>query len=154
MKLTFDVDYDQFNNAVVSDLKEAVADLLKDPWVFAHDYKETLRVVDGLLVALEWYLTNRQLESYKEYIEPEYKDLVGKSFPPVTSDGMDIKVIGFRELPSGDVSMEFDVNEKTKEFLLGVGMKKVLMDAVGDVVKDSEAEVKSVPGWEYWTASF
>jgi len=40
--------------------------------------------------------------------------------------------------------MEFDVNDKAKEFLIGVGMKKVLMDAVEDVVKDSEAEANEI----------
>jgi hypothetical protein len=154
MKLTFDVDSEQFENAIIGDLKEAVEDLLKDPWSFAHDYKETLRTVDGLLVALEWYLPSRQVDYYKTLIKPEYNDLVTKAFPPITSDGMNIKVIGFRDLPSGDVNMEFDVNDKAKEFLIGVGMKKVLMDAVGDVLKEPEPKKPDVPGWDYWTTSF
>jgi hypothetical protein len=125
MPIKLEVDYDSFDAAVVSQLKDAIGGLLDKPWEFAHDYKETLRIVDGMLATLEWYSTPAKLEGYKEIIKSQYDDLVTKAYPPVTPDGMNIHIIDYRELPNGEANMEFECNDKMKEFLIGVGLKQI-----------------------------
>ena len=152
MTIKLKVDLDSFDDAVQQQLMGTVRDLLADPWSYDHNYKTTLDTVDGFLVVVDWYSRPSEMKEFKELIQEEYDTLVNLAFPPVEGP-FDIKVTNIRELPDGSASVEYEASPKMKEFLMGVGLNKILEDSLkpeeGPKVTITYPETPDF-SWEYW----
>ena len=149
------VTFDSFDGVVVNELKAIIQGILDNPWEGHHDYKESLKDVDSFLRAVSWYMKSRDYKEYYESLMPLYEDLVEKAFPK--NPDLDITILGIRDLPDGGASIEYETSPEMREFLMGVGFKKILEDACKDVVNKllgPEPKVYTkftdVPGWEYF----
>ena len=145
------VTFDSFDEVVVNELKDTIEGILDNPWEGHHDYKESLKDVDGFLRVLSWYMKSRDYKEYFEALKPMYDDLVDKAFPKNPVGDLDITILEIRELPDGGGNIEYEASPKMKEFLMGVGLQKILEDACKDLETPSGVYVsKGVPGWEYF----
>jgi hypothetical protein len=139
--------YESFDEAIVKELKSYLEGLLDDPWTPHHDYGLTLKSVDAYMTVTSDYLRSQEWNDYKATIQSKYDSLVLKAFPKSTFTDMEINVYEVREMPDGSANIHFTTNNAAKEFLVGVGLQKVLMDAAGEVLSE---DGKDVPGWDYY----
>ena len=148
MGIKLEVDFDSFDEAVRIELQVGIKSLL-DP---ANDPNESPRnildTVDGFLIVLDYYSKPTQFKDFMASIQSDYNRLVNKAYPPYPMGDMDIKVLKVRDLPDGSANVEYEFTEKMKEFLMGVGLTKILEDAVEETLK--EAKSNETPGWEYY----
>ena len=150
------VTFDSFDAVVVNELKGVIQDILDNPWEGHHDYKESLKDVDGFFRVLSWYMRSSEYKEYFEDLKPLYDDLVGKAFPKEPIGDLDITITTIRELPDGGANVEYEVNDKMKDFIMGVGLLKILTDHIGRMEDEIQEEVAKkspqgeVPGWEYY----
>ena len=153
------VTFDSFDEVLLVELKSYILGLLKDPWDLAHDYKETLKAVDGFMVVVSSYSRPSEYNEFRESIKEDYDTLVKLAFPPVT-DPFDIKVLNIRDMLDGSANVELEVSDKMKELLIGIGLNKLLEDHAEQTVEEAidkhkvSIEIESVPGWEYFNDLF
>lgn len=131
--------YDEFDMALVEDLKSQVKDSLENPWVQHHNYSETLKDVDSFLRVIQHYQIQREFEQYFESIKPLYNSLVDLAFPKQKNlDGYDIKVFNIRDMPDGSGMIEFEASDKMKELLMQIGLNKILKDEADRILIEKE----------------
>ena len=139
------VTFDSFDRAILAELKSHISYLLNHPWDLAHDYKETLKEVDGFMIVVSSYSVPKEFNDFKRAIKEDYDALVKLAYPPVEGP-FDIKVLNFREMPDGSAVADFEASDKMKELLIGIGLNKLLEDHISQTVEDTP----NVPGWEYF----
>lgn len=139
------VTFDSFDEVLLVQLKSYILDLLKNPWDLAHDYKETLKEVDGFMIVVNSYSRPSEYNDFRTAIKEDYDTLVKLAYPPVEGP-FDINITEFRETPDGGAVMDFEASDKMKELLIGIGLNKLLEDHLSQTVEDKP----NVPGWEYF----
>ena len=139
------VTFDSFDEVLLVELKSYILGLLKHPWDLAHDYKETLKEVDGFLVVVSSYSRPSEYNDFRAAIKEDYDALVKLAYPPVEGP-FDINITEFREMPDGSAVADFEASDKMKELLIGIGLNKLLEDHIEQTVEDKP----NVPGWEYF----
>ena len=139
------VTFDSFDEVLLVELKSYISCLLKHPWDLAHDYKETLKEVDGFMVVVNCYSRPSEYNDFRAAIKEDYDALVKLAFPPVEGP-FDINITEFRDMPDGSAVMDFETSDKMKELLIGIGLNKLLEDHISQTVEDKP----NVPGWEYF----
>jgi len=153
------VTFDSFDEVMTREMMEYVRVILEDPWVGHHNYVESLKDVDSLLRVVEC-ICSSEWGPYMEAIKPEYDKLVELAYPPLSHTDLDITVTNIRDLPDGGANIEYEASPKMKEFLMGVGLQKIIMDHVeAEKPEPKQEEYYSgyitdyeVPGWQYWGA--
>lgn len=68
MKRMVQITHEDLDRLIVEELQESVDYLLKDPWSYAHSYRETFYKVSGMLHVLEYYMVYEDFEKYVEEI--------------------------------------------------------------------------------------
>jgi hypothetical protein len=137
--------FDSFDQALLKELKDSVQGVLNDPWELAHCYKEALKNVDGYLVVISDYSKPSEYNDYLTSIKSQYDKLVERAYPKM-SGPLDIQITNVRDLPDGGANIEYEASPQMKEFLMGVGLTKILEDACKTIL----SEENQVPGWEYY----
>ena len=146
------VTFDSFDEVVVEELKVIIQGILDNPWEGHHDYKKSLKDVDSFLRVVSWYMRPSEYDEYFEALKPMYDGLVDEAFPKNPVGDLDITILGVRDLPDGGANIEYEASPKMKEFLMGVGFRKILEDACEALEPESKVYAKftDVPGWEYF----
>jgi hypothetical protein len=129
--------FESFDQALLEELKGSVQGVLDEPWELAHCYKEALKNVDGYLVVISDFSKPTEYNDYLTSIKSQYNALVEKAFPKV-SGPLDIQITNVRDLPDGGANIEYEASPEMKEFLMGVGFRKILEDACKEVLVEVE----------------
>lgn len=151
--IKFTVSYDDFDAAVLHEMQNTIRDILADPWSGHHNYKDSLKDVDSFLRVVDWYSRKEEYDAFLDETMEAYADLVDKASPSVGSGDLSIEITDLKDMPDGSAYMEYEASPKMKEFLMGVGLQKIILDACVEALAEQE-EAPSVKvnytGWEYY----
>lgn len=112
---TIQLEYEQLDAIVTSELKECVASLLE---------QDDTSLAQSFLAVLEYYLP------YSEF--NEYKASLGlRNLPKDT-----IEVVSVDEMPDGSANLTFSASADTLQLLSNEGLKFLLMKAALDITDD------------------
>jgi hypothetical protein len=128
--------FESFDRAMLGELTEYVEGVLSDPWSLDHDYRKALESVDCYLHVINDHCNTEQFKAYMDSIRPQYEDLVLKATEKVSPDQLSFTVLKVRDLPDGGCNIEFEANEKMRDYLMGVGLQHLIMEAVGKELGD------------------
>jgi len=140
--------FESFDKALVEELKSYLEGVLDEPWELAHDYKVALTTVDAYMTVISDYMQGSEWNDYKATIQSKYDKLVEKAYPKL-SGPLDIHITNVRDLPDGGATIEYEASPKMKEFLMGIGLTKILEDACEEILGEG-GDKGQVPGWEYY----
>lgn len=76
MKRMVQITHEDLDRLIVEELQESIGYLLKDPWSYAHSYRETFNKVSGMLHVLEHYMVYEDFKQYAEEIADDLFSLV------------------------------------------------------------------------------